>query len=184
MRIIRSVPGWLLAVVLCSGTAGAHPVDEVVQGAYLTLVPGEVRLELDITPGADVARAILDILDRNGDRSVSEAETRAYAQIVLEQSTLTLDGRHATWTLVNVSTPPYRNLEMGSSMIRIYAVAERADRPGGRALTYENRYQPAKSQWIANVFLQPGAGWRYQITAQQRSDDGRQLAVSYVATWQ
>ena len=34
---------WLLLALL-SGSAAAHPVDEVVQGAYLTLVPGEVAV--------------------------------------------------------------------------------------------------------------------------------------------
>ena len=48
---IRPVP--LLLALL--GAAEAHPVDEVVQGAYLTLTPAGVELELDITPGSAVA---------------------------------------------------------------------------------------------------------------------------------
>jgi hypothetical protein len=39
------------ASLLRAASADAHPVDEVVQGAYLTIAANEVRLELDITPG-------------------------------------------------------------------------------------------------------------------------------------
>ncbi|AWT35983.1 hypothetical protein DM785_10715 [Deinococcus actinosclerus] len=50
------------------GSAQAHPVDEVVQGAYLTLTPAGVELELDITPGSAVAASVTGSLDadRNG----------------------------------------------------------------------------------------------------------------------
>ncbi|MFC4640362.1 hypothetical protein [Deinococcus hohokamensis] len=51
-----------------------------------------------------------------------------------------------------------------------------------QTLSYQNRYQPVKSQWTANVFLQPGRGWQYQITGQGRSNDGRDLTVQYKAT--
>ena len=62
--------------------ASAHPLDEVVQGAYLTLTPGEVRLQLDLTPGVAVVDGLLHALDPNSDRDISEAEARAYAERV------------------------------------------------------------------------------------------------------
>jgi hypothetical protein len=170
---------WLL-LALFSSSAAAHPLDEVVQGAYLTLAPGEVRLELDITPGAQVAGALLRALDTNLDRCITDTEARAYAESVMKQSTLMLDHVAVPWTLENVSVPPYQHLELGSDTIRIYAVAKHPDRAGAQTLTYENRYEPAKSRWIANIFLQPGAGWRYEVTGQQRSDDSRLLTVTYI----
>ena len=66
----------------------AHPVDEVVQGAYLTLAPDAVRLELDITPGPLVSNALLRTLDTDADRRISDVEARAYGQRVLDRSTL------------------------------------------------------------------------------------------------
>jgi hypothetical protein len=171
---------WILVAVL-PHLAIAHPVDEIVQGAYLTLAPGEVRLELDVTPGSKVAGAVLKSLDANADKTVTDAEARAYAGRVLAQSTLALDGVTAPWTLDRVSAPPYQNLQTGNGVLKIYAVAKRPDRAGARTMSYQNRYQPAKSQCIANVFLQPAAGWVYQVTGQQRSDDGRQLVIKYTA---
>jgi hypothetical protein len=179
---------WLLLALFGSSVL-AHPLDEVVQGAYLTLLPGELRLELDITPGTQVADAVLTVLnpktnkeaDQEADHIITDAQARAYAQSVLQQSTLVLDGVAAPWSLERVSVPPYQNLKLATDTIKIYAVAKRPDRAGALTLRYENRYQPAKSQWIANVFLQPGPDWRYEITGQQHSDDGRLLTVTYTA---
>lgn len=172
---------WLL-LALIPTWAGAHPVDEVVQGAYLTLLPGQLRLEVDITAGSAVVREIIKSLDTDADRNITTEEARAYAQRVLDQSTLALDGVATKWTLENVRVPAYRNLELGSDTIRIYAATERPERRGAHSLSFDNRYQPAKGRWTANVFLQPGAGWHYQVTGQQRGDEGRQFAATYTTT--
>lgn len=176
----RAAPA-LLALLL--GTAAqAHPLDEVVQGAYLSLSPGKVLLELDLSPGPLVAGKVLTALDANGDQRVTPAEARAYAVRVLAQSTLTVNGAPARWTLDEVTVPPYQNLKAAGDTIKIYATAPRTDRAGAHTLTYVNRYQPAKTQAIANIFLLPGAGWTYGVTGQQHSGDGRQLTVKYTAT--
>ena len=171
----------LLLGGLLAGPVGAHPVDEIVQGAYLALAPGEVRLELDLTPGTEVAEAFLTSIDVNGDQRISEPEGRAFALRVLQQSTLMLDGKLATWRLDRVSAPAYQGLRQEGDTLKIYAIARRPDRAGARTLAYENRYNPAKSQCIANIFLQPGAGWRFQVGGQKHSQDGRGLSVSYAA---
>ena len=48
-------------------------------------------------------------------------------------------------------------------------------------LAYENRYRPAESRPIANIFLPPASAWRYAVTGQDRSPDGRRLTVRYSA---
>ncbi|BDP43285.1 hypothetical protein DAETH_32540 (plasmid) [Deinococcus aetherius] len=169
----------LTLLALWSGWAGAHPVDEVVQAAYLTLAPGAVQLELDLTPGVQVVGTIIKALDPNGDGKVTAAEARTYAGRVLGQSTLSLNGVAVPWTLEKVEVPPVALLKEGG-VLKIYATARRADRPGAQTLTYQNRYQPVKSQWVANIFLLPGAGWQYGVTGQGHSNDGRQLTVKYI----
>ncbi|PYE53836.1 hypothetical protein [Deinococcus yavapaiensis] len=179
MKRARLLPAAL--VVLASSAAFAHPVDEVVQGAYLTLAPGEVRLELDLTPGTKVMGAVVTALDTNKDGVVSHQEARAYGMKVLGRSTLKIDGKTVPWTLGTVEVPSLSTLRLGN-VIKIYATAKRSDAAGTRTLSYQNRYQPAKSSWIANVFLQPASGWQYRVTKQARSNDGRTLAVTYGAS--
>jgi hypothetical protein len=172
---------WLVFFLLPDWIA-AHPVDEVVQATYLTLAPGAVRLELDLTPGALVSQAILQALDTNADQHITDAEAKAYAERVLKQSTFTLDGMATAWRLEKVNVPLYQSLKLEGNMLKIYAVAARTDKAGTHTLSYDNRYQPAQSQCIANVFLQSGAGWHYQVISQKHSDDGRRLTVNYIDT--
>jgi hypothetical protein len=176
-RAAVGLAGLLLAFL--PDWAEAHRLDGVVQGAYLTLAPEEVRLELDVSPGLKVAAAFLSALDTDVNRTISGAEAQGYARRALAQSTLTLDGKAASWNLEHVDVPPYQNLEAGSGTIRIHAKARRGDIPGAHVLEYRNDHQPAGSRWMANVFATPAAGRQYRVTRQQHSNDGRQLTVSY-----
>ena len=131
-----------------------------------------------LTPGEKVAGTLLQSLDNNADGKVTSTEARSYALGVLGQSTLTLGGTKVQWTLDSVEVPPVADLRIGS-VLKIYASAKRKDQLGPQTLSYQNRYQPAKSQWMANIFLLPGAGWQYGVTGQQHSNDGTQLSVKY-----
>lgn len=166
------------AVVIAGAGAEAHPLDEVVQAAYLTLAPGEVQLDLEIQPGALVAGGIVRDIDANGDRKISDAEARAYGERVLRASTLTVDGAPAELKLLRVQAPAYANLIQGD-ILRLYAVARRKDRAGAGGLAYVNRYAPGKSQCQANVFLSMGGGWTYAVASQGHGPDGRRLDVAY-----
>jgi hypothetical protein len=182
----RAVPGRRLATFAASlsmlaGAATSHPVDELIQGAYLTLAPGEVRLDLDLTPGAEVLPLVSPALDPDADGSVTEAEARAYAEDVLGDSKLLLNEEAVAWTLVGVTVPDPTLLAAGSGVIRIEATAARPDREGIHVLTYETHHEPAKSLWMANVFLRPGEGWTYAVNGQERSDKGRSLTVTFEA---
>ncbi|WP_425144947.1 hypothetical protein [Deinococcus sp.] len=171
---------WTILVAVCCA-AQAHPVDELLQGAYLTLAPGAVQLELDLTPGTQVAGGWLRTIDANADGQISASEARTFARQVLAQSRVTVGGVDTPWALDQVVTPPYQNLLTGNDVLKIYAVARRPDRAGAGTFTYQNRYQPVKSRWMANVFLLPAAGWQYGVSGQQHSTDGQTLTVTYTA---
>ena len=173
--------GAVLALPVLALPAAAHPVDELVQGAYLTLAPGEVRLELELMPGEEVLPLILPVLDPDGDGSVSDAEARTFAEDVLETSTLTLDGEATPWTLIAAVPPDLSVAAEGAAAMRIEATAPRSDREGQHTLVYETQYEPAKSLWMANVFLLPSEGWAYDISGQERDERGQALTVHYEA---
>jgi hypothetical protein len=181
MRVWRKLIAPVVIAALACGSAQAHPQDEVVQGAYLTLAPGEVRLQIDLIAGVKVAGSVLKSIDANGDRRISDTEARAYAGRVLAQSSLKVNGAPVTWRLASIKAPAYENIEQAGETIEIYAVADRRDEAGAHSLAYENRYDPATCLCIANVFLEPGSGWQYQVNSQTRSEDGRAFGVSYLA---
>ncbi|MDB5441520.1 MAG: hypothetical protein JWM33_3947 [Caulobacteraceae bacterium] len=170
-----------LLVAAIPGLVAAHPIDEIVQGAYLTLSPGQVGLELDLTPGPEIAAGVLAALDANGDKKISATEARAFALEVLKASSLSLDGKRAVWNVEKVVAPPYSNLLIGADTLKIYATAKRPEVKGPHSFDYRNSFQPAKSQWTANVFLQPAGGWSYQVAGQARTLDGQGLGVRYIS---
>lgn len=177
MKLAATVLAAALAAA-APNDAHAHPLDEVVQGSYLTLAPGQVTLQLDISSGAQVADSVLRRLDADNDGQISSDEAKAFGRFVLDQTDLTLDDRPAAWRLERVEAPPYQNIRDGADTIKIHAVARRSDRTGFHTLTFENRYNPAKTQAAANVFLRPGR-WRYHVGGQTHGADGRRLAVYY-----
>lgn len=172
---------WLPGLVLCALPFGAvaHQVHEIVQNAYLTLAPGELRLELDLLPGTDVAEAFLADLDPDGNGEVTRAEAEAFAGWVLDRSELLMEGVDADWVLNDIEVPGPSLLASGHSSVRIFATARRTDPDGAGRIVYANRYHPAASQWMANVFVAPAAGMTYRIDVQTRSDQGQELTADY-----
>lgn len=177
MRTLRAAT--LLSAILVTGAAFGHPVHEIVQNAYLTLSPGSVRLELELTAGPQVAPRILRALDSNGDRRITPVEARAYAGRVLAQSQLTIDRRLLKIRILSVDVPSYSAVLGAHGTIRITAVAARPDQVGATKLAYRNGYSPAESRCDANIFIKAGAGLDYRINGQDRSLNGRALVVRY-----
>lgn len=169
-----------LFILGLGGAAGAHPVHEVVQNAYVTLTPGAVDLQLELTAGPEVAGKIIRALDTNRDRRISPAEARGYARRVLSLSTLRVDGQPLMLRLIAVEVPPYTALIGAHGTIRINARAARIDHAGTASLAFRNGYNPAESRCDANIFIKPGRSLRYRVAAQGRSKDGRALTVSFL----
>ncbi|WP_419826202.1 hypothetical protein [Sphingomonas sp.] len=180
MRVLRSATALTLA--MAAGAAFAHPVHEVVQNAYITLSPGTVGLELELTAGPQVAGKIIRALDSNGDRRIGPAEANAFADRMLAQSRLTIDGRSLAIRTLSVEMPSYAALLGAHGTIRIVAAAARPDRAGPATLAYRNGYSPAESRCDANIFLRAGGQMAYRIQGQDRSPDGRALVVHYSTT--
>jgi hypothetical protein len=169
-----------LTAAMVTGAVSAHPVHEVVQNAYLTLSPGKVGLELELTAGPQVAGRLIRALDRNGDKQISPAEAHAFAGRVLAQSRLTIDRRPLVIRALSVDVPSYAALLGAHGTIRIVAVAARPAQRGGATLAYRNGYSPAESRCDANIFVKPGRRVADRIEGQDHSPDGRALIVRYV----
>ena len=71
----------------------------------LSLARDRITLEVDLTPGVNIAPAIVALLDRDGDGTISPIEAEAYGQAVLADLVLELDGRPVALTLTRVETP-------------------------------------------------------------------------------
>ena len=171
-----------VALLASASAASAHPGHSLAQTAYLTLAPSEVRLELDFTVGEDAVAPLLAALDPNDDGQASEAETRAWAEGVLGEVSLTLDDGTADWTLDDVEVPDLALVATGSAALSITASTQRAETPGAHSLVFTNDYAPAETLRTTSIFLAPGESWSWDVVEQERSDDGAGLKVTYATS--
>ena len=166
-----------LALACLAGAVDAHPVDEVVQGAYLLFAPGTVRLELDITPGPEVAAPLVSDLDANGNHAFSAAEKRAYALRVLRLCSLEIDGKAVDWTFDQIGVPAFERLAGEAATIQLFATATFRDGADRKVVRFRNGYRPARGPTTANVFAKADRTIRYVFDDQRRSEDGHDFTV-------
>src|SRR5262249_5569526 len=81
--------GILLAI---GAPAFPHRLDEYLQATTISVEKDRVRAEVRLTPGVAVLPVVLARVDRDGDGVLSTVEQRAYAQRVLRDLSLAVDG--------------------------------------------------------------------------------------------
>lgn len=99
----------LVAGVLAPAPASAHPADEANVYHYLWFepTPGTLELQHAIVVGGLLTQAVWPEMDTDGDRSISEAESRKHAESLVRQITLRIDGRKVPWKLVEQVYPSH-----------------------------------------------------------------------------
>jgi hypothetical protein len=169
MKRFARLPSILISLVLISSVAFAHPTDECLQAAYLKLGPNSLELELDLTPGEQVAPQMLKLIDQNKNGLLDQPEVQRYAESVLEDLSLNVDDQPQTFTLEPVVPPPTDTFLAGGGTIKVNAHANPTDDPGSHTLGFRNTHAPVKSGYLANIFVQSG-----EVTILEQKRDAKQ----------
>ncbi|MBV9155763.1 MAG: hypothetical protein JO097_05855 [Acidobacteriaceae bacterium] len=83
----------VVAMVLSVGLpVSAHRLDEYLQAILLSLEKDRVQGYMRLIPGVAVSSAVLAKIDTNADGLISESERRSYAERVLRDLALSIDG--------------------------------------------------------------------------------------------
>src|ERR1700756_2847590 len=94
------------AMLLSLGVpASAHRLDEYLQASIISVEKDRVQISMRLVPGVAVSSTVLASVDTNGDGVISESEKRAYAERVLRDLSLTVDGNRLPPRLVSVDLP-------------------------------------------------------------------------------
>jgi hypothetical protein len=109
---------WMMLMLL-SSSALAHPVDECVQAAYITLAANQISLELDLTPGELVAGKLIDLIDADHDGTFAQTEAESFARQFLQKISLEVDGQLQELKLHKTQVPALPLLESGGGTVRI-----------------------------------------------------------------
>jgi len=159
----------LLALLSLPSDVFAHRDDEYLQGTLVVIEPGEVRLQINLTPGIAVAEQVIALLDRNRDGVISTKEAAAYTELLKRDLTVRLDGRNSELKLTASEFVPPAELRTGSGIIQIeFSASFGPLAAGSHSLTLENRHLTRISVYLINA-SQPRFA-TIQITRQKRND--------------
>ena len=163
----------------CPAPAAAHRLDEYLQASRILLAQDRVDVEIDLTPGVNVARHVIAFIDGDGDGVLSPAERQAYAALVVRRVEVKVDGSHAPLMILGSDYPRLDEMRAGGGTIRLRA---RAAIPGSWAgrheLEYVNVHHPEMSAYLITALAPPSG---VEIRSQQRDPWQHQLRLVYVA---
>jgi hypothetical protein len=170
--------GAVTLVVAAGVPASAHRRDEFLQAARLSIDPGRVEIELDLTPGIAVVARVLAEIDLDRNESISNEERLAYSARLLKAISIDVDGRPLALELVDSVFADLDAMRKGEGTVRIQAAASLPALAGGvHQLRYRNNHRRDISAYLANALAPSSA--RIAIAAQRRDHDQRELTVEY-----
>jgi hypothetical protein len=171
-------------VLLCAKGAFAHRIDEYLQATLLSLETNRVNASMRLIPGMLVSASVIAAIDSNGDGAFSDSEQRAYAQRVLGDLSIAVDGKNAQPVLDSWSFPDPAQMREGLGEIHIeYNIEYSADLPSSgpnRSLTVTNHHLNRSSVYLMNVLVPQDPGIR--ILAQKRNEQQSAYELDYQQT--
>jgi hypothetical protein len=160
----------LLALLALPPAVSSHRLDEYLQATLVAIEPGEIRLEINLTPGVAVAEQVLTLIDRDHDDVISTNEATAYANSVKRDLAVRLDGHDVELKLTALNFPDPADLRTGWGIIQMeYSVMPGLLAGGRHKLTLENRHLPAVSVYLFNAAQPKSAS--VQIARQKRNEN-------------
>lgn len=172
------VVGVIAFVLALPGSSAAHRLDEYLQAARVSLSRDQIALEVDLTPGANIATVIVALLDRDADRRISPIEAEAYGRAVVRDLILELDGRAVPLTLTRVETPSVQEMNDGLGTIQLEVVGAIDDMAMGRhRLYFRNDHRSEESVYLVNALVP--AQREIAIAAPTRDPRQREIGLEY-----
>jgi hypothetical protein len=172
---IRCALGVLL---ILTGSAWAHRLDEYLQATLVAIRRDAVELHLDLTPGVAILSELLPLIDPNNDGRIDRNEENAYCKRLLRDIHLDLDGRAQGLEVVRFLLPPQTDLMAGEGTIQLTVVTRiTALAPGRHTLLFRNDHLPKISVYLVNA-LRP-EGKELVISGQARDDTQRHYRLDF-----
>jgi hypothetical protein len=167
------------SIVLAGVPASAHRLDEYLQAMRVDVRRDGIVVELDLTPGAAIAPAILSVLDPDVDGAIQPAARDAYVADVIRGLEVRFDDRLLALAVASSDFPSVDELSAGTGVVRLVLEAEFTQSSGAHRLVADNGYRRDVSVYLANA-LRPESP-AISIAAQQRDRLQQTLTIDYVA---
>ncbi len=173
---MKLVAAAAILLSLCAG-AFAHRLDEYLQAIILSVEKDHVLVSMRLIPGVAVASTVLASIDTNGDGVISETEQRTYAERVLRDLSITIDGKSALPTLVSQKFPAIEELKEGLGEIHIEFTVDLPSGGRERRIAFENHHRNEISVYLMNCLVPRDPDIR--ILAQNRNENQSFYQLDY-----
>jgi hypothetical protein len=175
----RTLSASSAVLVLLACPLFSHRLDEYLQATLISVEEKQVQLSMRLIPGVAVASAVLADIDSDRDGVISGVEGRAYAERVLHELSLRLDGRLLDLRLVSATFPRIEDLKEGVGEIRIELTAGPLPRGDtNRKLVFENHHHTTISAYLVNCLAPRDA--RIHVLAQNRNRNQSLYELDYM----
>lgn len=142
----------VVCVLLCGNAAWAHRIDEYLQATILSVEANRVHASMRLIPGVLVAPVVIAAIDSDHDGVFSDAEKRAYAERVVRDLSITVDGKVAHPELDAWTLPEATQLRDGLGEIHIeYHVDVPSSAGANRSMVLANHHLNDASVYLVNV---------------------------------
>ena len=169
----------IIAILFSIGRlAAAHRLDEYLQATTISVEKNRVQAQIRLTPGVAVLSIVLAKIDTDGDGVISEAEQQAYAEAVLRDFSLTIDGDRLRPRLVSMKFPVIEEMKEGRGEIQIDFKADLPRNGPNRRLIFENNHQSRIAAYLVNCLVPQDPDIR--MTAQNRNYQQSFYELDYV----
>src|SRR5947209_2218343 len=157
----------------------AHRLDEYLQASMISLEKDRVQVLMRLIPGVAVSPVVIESIDTNSDGIISEVEGRVYAEHVLGDLSLSVDGHHLEPGLLSIHFPKIEEMKDGLGEIQIEFSAELPRAHGSsRKLIFENHHQSQVAAYLVNCLVPQDRDIR--ATAQNRNESQSFYQLDYV----
>jgi hypothetical protein len=156
----------------------AHRLDEYLQATIISVEKDRVQAAMRLVPGVAVSSIVLASIDRNADGVISETERRTYAENVLRDVSLTVDGNRLRLQLVSVEFPKTEDMKEGLGEIHVDFSADLPHSGPRRRLILENHHQSRIAAYLVNCLVPRNRNIR--IVAQNRNELQSFYQLDYV----
>ena len=176
-RAITSLTVLVIGVCGYVSPVGAHRLDEYLQATRVAIDADRIGLEIDLTPGANIASGIIGLLDTDKNGRISDAEADAYTRQVLAAISLSVDGQPARVSLVSRQFPQFDEMALGTGTIRLRAEAHTSPGVGSHQVVFLNTHAPETSVYLVNALVPSDP--RVRIDAPHRDPIQRGLTMEF-----
>jgi hypothetical protein len=174
---IRIAAALAVSVLLSANPAFAHRIDEYLQATILSLQSNRVEASMRLIPGILVAPSVIAGIDSNGDGTLSGDEEQVYAQRVLGDLSITIDGKPVQTKLISWSFPQPTEMRAGVGEIHIAYVVDLPRGGRRRSLILTNHHLSRSSVYLVNVVVPEDPGIRF--LAQRRNEQQSVYELDY-----